>query len=76
MTRISLDRFAPPKPSESRIAGYCDGCGGEIYVDDEVYRVQGAILHAEWKCLYKYVDPELTTAKEEMPHCGNSGPRS
>jgi hypothetical protein len=45
---------------------YCEGCGGEIYEGEDVYVVEGEILHAEWKCLVQYIDPEVKTIEEAL----------
>jgi len=65
---VNLDRFAqgPPDPQEADIKAYCEGCGGEIYEGEDVYVVDGVILHAEWDCLYQYIDPELKTVEEVL----------
>ena len=65
---VNLDRFAQglPNPAEARVMAYCEGCGGEIYPREDVYCVNGDIIHAEWECLYHYIDPEFTTAEEAL----------
>ena len=65
---VNLDRFAqgPPDPQEAKVKAYCEGCGGEIYKDEEVYVVEGEILHAEWECLVKNIDPEFMTVEEAL----------
>jgi hypothetical protein len=45
---------------------YCEGCGEEIYPREDVYCVNGDIIHAEWECLYRYIDPELKTVEEVL----------
>ena len=65
---VNLDRFAQglPDPQEAEVKAYCEGCGGEIYEGEDVYVVDGVILHAEWDCLYRYIDPELKTVEEVL----------
>jgi len=65
---VNLDRFAQglPDPQEAEVMAYCEGCGGEIYEGEEVYVVDGEILHAEWECLVQYIDPELMTVEEAL----------
>ena len=63
---VNLDRFAqgPPDPQDADVLAYCEGCGGEIYEGEDVYVVDGVILHAEWDCLYQYIDPDFMTVEE------------
>ena len=65
---VNLDRFAQglPDPQEAEVKAHCEGCGGEIYDGEEVYVVEGEILHAEWECLVRYIDPELMTVEEAL----------
>jgi len=44
----------------------CAGCGGEIYEGEDVYVVENAILHADWDCLYQYINPEFMTVEEAL----------
>jgi len=61
---LSLDRFSqgPPDPADAKVVAYCEGCGGEIYGDEDIYVVGNAILHYDWECLERYVDPVVTKA--------------
>lgn len=65
---VNLDRFAQgiPDPQEAEVKAYCEGCGGEIYEGEDVYVVDGVILHADWDCLYQYIDPEFMTIEEAL----------
>lgn len=65
---ISLDRFAygRPDPAEAPALAHCAGCGGEIYPGEDVYVVDGEILHNEWECLVRYIDPEVKTIEEAL----------
>jgi len=65
---MNLDRFSQglPDPQDADVLVYCEGCGGEIYEGEDVYVVDGAILHAELDCLYQYIDPELKTVEEAL----------
>lgn len=65
---VSLDRFAqgPPNPADAKVMAECAGCGGEIYEGEDVYVVENAILHADWDCLYQYINPEFMTVEEAL----------
>ncbi len=65
---VNLDRFAQglPDPQDAEVMAYCEGCGGEIYEGEDVYVVDGVILHAEWDCLYQYIDPDRTTIEAAL----------
>ena len=65
---VNLDIIAQglPDPQEAEVKAHCEGCGGEIYAGEEVYVVEGEILHAEWDCLVKYIDPEVKTIEEAL----------
>ena len=65
---MNLDRFSQglPDPQDAEVMAYCEGCGGEIYPGEDVYCVNGDILHMEWECLYRYIDPELKTVEEAL----------
>jgi hypothetical protein len=43
----SLDRFSQglADPQEARVVGECAGCGGEIYEGEEVWEVDGDLIH-------------------------------
>jgi len=60
----SLDRFSqgPSDPADAKVVALCEGCGGEIFEDEDVYVVNNAILHYDWECLLQYVDPAVTKA--------------
>jgi len=65
---VNLDRFAQGLPDlqEAEPIAECAGCCTEIYPGEDVYRVNGDILHADWECLYRYIDPELKTVEEAL----------
>ena len=53
-------KVSPERPTRC----YCQGCGDEIYEGEEVYVINGDIMHADWECLVRYIDPEIKTIKE------------
>lgn len=65
---MNLDRFSQglPDPQDAKVMAYCESCRREIYEGEDVYVVYGTILHADWECLYRYIDPELTTIEEAL----------
>ncbi len=65
---VNLDRFAQglPDPQEAEPVAECAGCCTEIYPGEDVYRVNGDILHADWECLYRYIDPDFMTVEEAL----------
>ena len=65
---VNLNRFSQglPDPQDAEVMAYCEGCGGEIYPGEDVYVVDGVILHAEWECLVQYIDPEVKTIEEAL----------
>ena len=65
---MNLDRFSQglPDPQEAEVKAYCEGCGGEIYPDEDVYVVDGEILHNEWECLVRYIDPDVIPIEEAL----------
>ena len=65
---VNLDRFAQglPDPQEAEVVCHCFGCGGEIYKGEDVYVVGKDILHADWDCLYRYIDPDFMTVEEAL----------
>ena len=65
---VSLDRFAQglPDPQEAPVMAECAGCGGEIYPGEDVYDINGDITHADWECLYQYIEPERKTIEEAL----------
>jgi len=65
---MNLDRFSQgiPDPQDAEVMTYCEGCGGEIYPGEDVYCVNGDIIHAEWECLVQYIDPEVKTIEEAL----------
>lgn len=54
----------PLEPPEDKIFGYCDHCGGEIYEGEEVYEIEGDIIHED--CLLDYVRKNLAVRKEAV----------
>lgn len=65
---MNLDRFSQglPDPQEEKPITECAGCSLEVYPKDDVYVVDGAILHADWECLYRYINPICITAEEVL----------
>lgn len=65
---MNLDRFAQglPDPQNAKVMAYCEGCGGEIYEGEDVYVVNGEILHDDWECLVQYIDPDVKTIEEAL----------
>ncbi len=53
---ISLDRFAygPRDPQDVEPVTFCPACGREVYPLDEVYSLDGYLIHAEGTCLADY----------------------
>lgn len=53
---MNLDRFAyGPDPAEAKVKATCAACGGEIYEDEDVFLVDGDIVHWDNDCLDKYL---------------------
>jgi len=44
----------------------CQGCGGDIFPGEEVYILDGYIIHADLDCLKSYVAPETKTIEEAL----------
>lgn len=65
---VNLDRFAQglPDPQEALPLEQCQGCGCEIYPGEDVYVVDGYILHSDPDCLVKYIDPEEKSIEEAL----------
>ena len=65
---MNLDRFSQgmPDPQEAKVMAYCKGCVKEIYEGEDVYVVDGNVLHAETDCLVMYINPEHTTIEEAL----------
>jgi hypothetical protein len=65
---VNLDRFAQGLPDPQDIAPitFCEGCDGEIYPGEDVYVVDGCILHSDHECLIKYIDPEEKSIEEAL----------
>lgn len=66
---MSLDRFAHGRPdaqSGTPVVAYCAACGYEIYGWEQVYDVDGEILHADPECLVKYINPRVVLAEEAI----------
>ena len=65
---VNLDRFAQglPDPQEALPLEQCQGCGGEIYPGEDVYVVDGYIIHARVDCLVSYVSPRYMTIEEAL----------
>ena len=65
---VNLDRFAQGLPDPLDIApiSFCEGCDMEIYPGEDVYVVDGYILHARVDCLVSYVSPGYMTIEEAL----------
>jgi len=65
---MNLDRFSQGRadPQSAEVRAYCEACGQEIYEGEDVYVIDNDILHAEWDCLYRYIDPEFMTIEEAL----------
>lgn len=65
---VCLDMYAQgaPDPAEAEALETCEGCGQAIYSGEEVYKLDdGAVIHADWECLYFYVNPLFYCTVEE-----------
>lgn len=65
---INLERF-PRGLTDAQDAEpleQCQACGGEIYPGEDVYLVNGHILHNDWDCLLRYIAPETKTIEEAL----------
>lgn len=65
----NLDRFAQgrPDPQDAVPVAVCEACGEDIYPGEYVYQLEdGTILHEEWECLVRYIDPEVKTVEEAL----------
>lgn len=64
----NLDRFSQGLPDPQSVAPLetCEACGGEIYPGEDVYVVNGDILHNDWECLVRYINPEVMTVEEAL----------
>ena len=65
---VNLDRFAQGLPDPQNVAPlqYCHACGGEIYPGEDVYVIDGYIIHARVDCLVSYVSPRYMTIEEAL----------
>ena len=65
---VNLDRFAQGFQNVQDIAPVtkCEACGAEIYPGEDVYVIDGGILHAEVDCLVRFINPELITIEEAL----------
>jgi hypothetical protein len=59
-----------PKVIPEEVVLTCPACGEEILPFDDVYVVEGEILHAAWECVIAHVSPRyygtLQDALEEL----------
>ena len=53
---VNLDRFSQGRrdPAETSPLETCQACGGDIYPGEDVYVVDGYILHHDPECLLGY----------------------
>jgi hypothetical protein len=65
---FSFDRFSQGlrDPQEAPVMAHCAACGGEIYPHEDVYVINGDILHNMWECLVQYVDPSVMTVEDAL----------
>ncbi len=56
----------PLEPPEDKIFGYCDHCGGEIYEGEDIYEIDGDIIHEE--CLLDYAKEHFAMKKEAVSY--------
>lgn len=65
---VNLDRFAQglPNPAEAKVMAECQGCGGEIYPGEDVYVIDGYIIHATVDCLISFVKPGYMKIEEAL----------
>jgi hypothetical protein len=40
---------------EKTVITYCDGCGEEIYEDEDIYIFEDAVLHQDSTCCEEYI---------------------
>ena len=56
--------FEPPlDPPEDEVFAECDQCGGEIYVGEEYYDIDGDLIHED--CLCDYARDRFANCKKE-----------
>jgi len=53
-------------PQEAKAVARCLGCMEDIYEGETVYVVNGDLIHADYYCLMKYVDPKIKTVTEAL----------
>ncbi|MGA4718832.1 hypothetical protein [Fictibacillus nanhaiensis] len=57
-------------PQEDEVVHYCGGCGGEIFIGNEVWAVHGDLIHRNSDCAEKYVQeigfPQIAKEEEEQ----------
>lgn len=65
---VNLDRFAQglPDPQDVAAVEECQGCGRAIYPGEDVYVVDGYILHAAWECLVDHLGLQVMTVEEAL----------
>lgn len=54
----------PLDPPEDKVFGYCDQCGGEIYEGEDIYEIDGDIIHED--CLLDYAREKLAVRREAV----------
>lgn len=52
----------PLEPPEDKVFCYCDYCGGEIYEGEDIYEIDGDIIHED--CLLDYAKDKLAVRRE------------
>lgn len=52
---------------ESKVVGYCDGCGEEIFEGEDIYVLDDVVLHQDSLCCQDYISNagRLEVAKQK-----------
>lgn len=53
----------PLDPPEDVVVGYCACCGDEIYEGDDVYEIDGDLIHDD--CLREYAEKFFSDCKKQ-----------
>lgn len=53
----------PLDPPEDVVIGYCACCGGEIYEGEDIYEIDGDLIHDD--CLSEYAEKFFADCKTE-----------
>lgn len=65
---VDLDRFSQGLPDPQNVAPLeqCQACGREIYPGEDVYILDGYIIHATVDCLISFVKPGYMKIEEAL----------